>query len=118
MVATVAEALCDQTSITLIRFDSLSLLGKHGSRCKYDTFDPSVCELVVKGITEAPRLITAFNRIIIVEAEFHLQRFNEADDLFIVWSNLYLTEKSGLLTRLWVPLRTMCNFYYGHPCRF
>ncbi len=92
MVATVAEALCDQTSITLIRFDSLSLLGKHGSRCKYDTFDPSVCELVVKGITEAPRLITAFNRIIIVEAEFHLQRFNEADDLFIVWSNLYLTE--------------------------
>ena len=59
MVATVAEALCDQTSITLIRFDSLSLLGKHGSRCKYDTFDPSVCELVVKGITEAPRLITA-----------------------------------------------------------
>src|SRR5699024_2838636 len=92
IVATVAEALCDQTSITLIRFDSLSLLGKHGSRCKYDTFDPSVYELVVKVITEARRLITAFNRIIIVEAEFHLQRFNEADDLFIVWSNLYLTE--------------------------
>ena len=93
MVATVAEALCaikraSRLSV-LIRFPCWVSMVVGG---KYDTFDPSVCELVVKGITEAPRLITAFNRIIIVEAEFHLQRFNDADDLFIVWSNLYLTE--------------------------
>ena len=65
---------------TLIRFDPLSLLGKHGSRCKYDTFDPGTCKLVVKGIAETACLITAFNRIFIIGTEFHLQRFDEADD--------------------------------------
>ena len=52
MVTAVTQTLCDQTGITLIRFDPLSLLGKHGSRCKYDTFDPGTCKLVVKGIAE------------------------------------------------------------------
>src|SRR5699024_1296470 len=69
MVTAVTQALCDQTGITLIRFDSISLLGKHGSRRKYDTFDSGPCELVVKRIPEAASLITAFNRILIVKTE-------------------------------------------------
>ena len=92
MVTTIAQALCDQTGITLIRFDPFPLLDKHGSRHKDDTFDPGPCELVVKRISKAASLITAFNGIIIAETEFHFQRFNETNDFFVVWSNLYFTE--------------------------
>ena len=92
MVTAVTQTLCDQTGITLIRFDPLSLLGKHGSRCKYDTFDPGTCKLVVKGIAETACLITAFNRIFIIGTEFHLQRFDEADDFFVVRGDLYFPE--------------------------
>ena len=92
MVTAVAQALCDQTGITLIRFDPLSLRGKHGSRRKDNAFDPGPCKLVIKRISEAASLITAFNRIVVVETEFHLQRFNEANDFFVVRSNLYFSE--------------------------
>ena len=50
------------------------------------------CKLVVKRIPETASLITAFNRILIVKTEFHLQRFNEANDFFVVWGNLYFSE--------------------------
>ena len=84
MLTTIAQALCDQTGIALIRFDPFPLLGMHGSRRKDDTFDPGPCELMVKRISKAASLTTAFNGIIIVEIAFHLQRFNEANDFFVV----------------------------------
>ena len=83
MLTTIAQALCDQTGIALIRFDPFPLLGMHGSRRKDDTFDPGPCELMVKRISKAASLTTAFNGIIIVEIAFHLQRFNEADNFFV-----------------------------------
>ena len=43
VVTAIAQALCDQTGIALIRFDPLSLLGKLGSRREDDTFDPGSC---------------------------------------------------------------------------
>ena len=43
MVTAVTQALCNQTGITFIRFDLLSLLGKLGSRREDDTFDPGSC---------------------------------------------------------------------------
>ena len=92
MVPAVAQALCDQTGISLIRFDPLPLLGKHGCRRKYDTFNPGACKLVVKGIAETACLITTFDRILIVKTEFPLQGFNEADDFFVVRSDLYFPE--------------------------
>ena len=48
MVTAIKQALCDQTGITLIRFNSPSLLDKHGCRQKYDTFDPGACMLEIK----------------------------------------------------------------------
>lgn len=65
-----------------------------GSRCKYDTFDPSACKLVVKGIAETACLITTFNRIFIVRTEFPLRGFNEADDFFVVRGDLYFPKDS------------------------
>ena len=92
MISAVTQALRDQMCITFICFDSLTLLGKHSCRCKYDTFDPGSCKLVIKSITKATRLVTAFNRIIIVEPKFHFQRLNKANDLFIVRGNLHFSE--------------------------
>jgi hypothetical protein len=94
MIPAVAQALRNQMSVALICFDSLALLAKHGRRCQNDTFDPGPCELVIKGISEAAGLITAFNRIIIVKAEFQFQGFYETDDLFVVRSNLDLPENT------------------------
>ena len=101
MVPAVAQALCNQTGITLIRFDPLPLLSKHGSRRKDDTFDPSVCKLAIKGIAEATGLITAFNGILITEAEFDIQRFNEANDFFVVRDDLYFPENPGFCSNGW-----------------
>ena len=92
MISAVAQALRNQMCIPLIRFDPLSLRGKHGRRRENDTFDPGAHELMIKGITEAACLVTAFNRIMIKEAQFHLQGFNEANDFFVIRSNLNLSE--------------------------
>ena len=94
MVSAVTQTLRDQMSVTSVCFDPLPLLGKHCRRSKYDTFDPGLCELVIKAITEAACLVTAFNRILIIKTEFHFQRINEAKDFFIVWSDLYLSINS------------------------
>ena len=53
---------------------------------------------MVKSIPAAGSLITAFNKIIIIGTKFHLQRFNKADDFFIVWGNLYLSKNCLLYT--------------------
>ena len=94
MISSITQALSNQTCIALIRFDTLSLLCEHCSRCQDDAFDPRIGKLMVQSIAQAACLVTAFNRIIIIKTEFHLQRFNEADDLFVVWGNLYFTEDS------------------------
>ena len=94
MISAITKALRNQMSVSLIRFDPLPLLREHSSRRKYDTFDPGSCKLMVQCIPKAACLITAFNRIIIIKTEFHLQRFNETDDRFVVWGNLHLSKDS------------------------
>lgn len=59
---------------------------------RYDTFDPGACKPVIKGIVETACLITTFDRIVIVKAEFHLQGLNEANDFFVVRGDLYFPE--------------------------
>jgi hypothetical protein len=102
MIPAVTQTLCNQASVPFIRFNPLALLSKHGCRCKDDALDPGACELMIKGITEAASLVTAFNRIIIVEPEFHLERFYKANDLFIVRSNLYLSENPVFCSDCWL----------------
>ena len=88
MITAIAQALSDQTCIPPICFDPIPLLGEHGRWSQYDAMDPGSCELVIKAITEAACLITAFNRIIVIQTKFQLNSFNEANDLFIVRSDL------------------------------
>ena len=47
-----------------------------------------------KGIAETACLITTFDRIFIVNTEFHLRGFNEANDFFVVRGDLYFPEDS------------------------
>ncbi len=94
MVSAIAQALSDQTCITLICFNALSLLCEHCSRGQDDAFKSGVGKLVVQRIPKASCLVTAFNRILIIKTEFHLQRFNEVEDLFVVWGDLYFPEDS------------------------
>lgn len=112
MVPAVTQALCNQMSVTLIRFDTLSQRSKHSGRRKYDTFDSGLCELVIKRITDAACLVATFNRIFIVETEFPFQRFNEANDIFIQYkrrSPMNRIIKSVWMSRVKI---TLC----GNPC--
>ena len=94
MISAVAQTLSDQAGIAFIRFYTLSLLSEHSGRRQNDAFEPGIGKLVVQRIPKASCLVTAFNRIIIIKTEFHLQRFNEADDLFVVRGNLYFSKDS------------------------
>ena len=47
---------------------------------------------MIKGITKAARLVTAFNRIIIKKPQFHFQGFDKAKYLFVIRSDLYFPE--------------------------
>lgn len=96
MISTIAQAVCDQAGVTPVCFDALPLGCEHGRRCQNGAFDPGIGQLMVQRIPEASRLVTAFNRIIILGAEFQHQGFDEGYDLLVIRRNLNFSEKPVL----------------------
>ena len=102
MIPAVRKALCDQMCITAVCFNALPLFRKHCCRCKDHTLYSCGCELVVERISQAARLITAFDIVGIIHTEFLFQIFNEHDNVLVIRCYLDICKDTILRSDYWL----------------